>query len=135
VAQIVLLNPQIILNSVDLTGRIDMVSIDESFAEVDTTAFGQTAKRRVAGLGDNKVTIEFQQDFTAAEVDQTINPLLGTITSLTVKPLNAATSSVNPAYVMNVLVNQYKPVDGKVGDLSKASLTWPVDGTVTRATS
>lgn len=132
---IILINPQIIINSVDLTGHIDQVTIEETFADVDTTVFGQSAKTRAAGLGDHKFTLEFQQDFAAASVDATISPLIGLTTSITCKPVNGATSTTNPAFTFTVLVNQWKPMDGKVGDLSKASVTWPISGAVTRALS
>ena len=132
----VLLNPQIVINSVDLTNRIDMVTLEETFADIDTTAFGGGgSKTRVAGLGDHKFTAEFQQDFASAEVEATIYPLVGQVTSITVKPLNAPTSSPNPAYTFSVLVVDWKPVDGKVGDLMKSSVTWPITGAVTKALS
>lgn len=134
-AQIVLLNPQIVLNSVDLSNRCDQVTIDYTVADIDTTTFGNTAHRRIGGLQDNKITIEFQQDFAALEVDATVNPLIGTLTTFNIKPVNSATSTLNPAYTGSVLITEYKPLDGKVGDLSKFSVTWPVDGLITRATS
>jgi hypothetical protein len=134
-AKQVFLNPQIVVNSVDLTDHIDTVGLEETFADVDTTAFGSTAKTRLAGLGDHKFTAEFQQDFAAANVEATVYPLIGTIASVTVKALNAATSTVNPAYSFSVLVTDWKPVDGKVGDLLKSSVTWPISGSVTKAFS
>ncbi|MCU1494808.1 MAG: hypothetical protein JWO62_2572 [Acidimicrobiaceae bacterium] len=131
----VLINPQIVINSVDLTNRIDTVTLEETFADVDTTAFGSSSKTRVAGLGDHKVTLNFQQDFAAASVEATVYPLIGTTTSITVKPLNAATSTVNPAYTFTVLVTDWKPVDGKVGALLTSSISWPVTGAVAKAFS
>ena len=131
----VFLNPQIVINSVDLTNRIDTASLDLTFADIDTTAFGATAKSRVAGLGDHKFGCEFQQDFAASEVEATVYPLVGTVTSITIKPLNAATSTVNPAYTFNVLVTDWHPVNGKVGDLLKSSVTWPISGGITKAFS
>jgi hypothetical protein len=134
-AKVVLLNPQIVINSVDLTDHIDMVTIEETFADVETTAFGNTAKTRVAGLGDNKFTAEFQQDYAVSSVEQTIYPLIGTNVSVTVKPVNGTTTSTNPAYTFTVALLDWKPVDGKVGDLEKVSVTWPISGTVTKAIS
>ncbi len=131
----VIINPQIVVNSVDLTNRIDSVSLDETYADVDTTAFGSGSKTRTAGLGDHKVTLSFQQDFAAAEVEQTVYPLIGTTTSVTIKPLNATTSSTNPAYTFTVLVTGWKPVDGKVGALLVSSVTWPISGGITKALS
>jgi hypothetical protein len=131
----VLLTPQIIINSVDLTNRIDTVGIEEAYAAVDTTAFGNSAKTYVAGIGDHKFTCEFQQDFAASEVEATVYPLIGTVVPVTVKPLSATTSTTNPAYTFNVLVDGWKPVDGKVGDLLKSSVTWPISGAVTKVYS
>lgn len=131
----VLINPQIVVNSVDLTNRIDTCKLTEKFADVDTTAFGSGSKTRTAGLGDHSVALNFQQDFAAAEVEATVYPLIGTLVSITVKPLNAATSSVNPAYTFNALVTDWAPVDGKVGALLMSSVTWPISGAVTKAIS
>jgi len=64
-ARLVFTNPSITINSVDLTDRIAQVGLDMSFAEVPTTAFGDTAVTRVAGLGDHSVSISFHQDFAA----------------------------------------------------------------------
>lgn len=131
----VFLNPQIVINSVDLTNRITQVALEETFVDVDTTAFGQTAKTRIAGLGDHKFTADFEQDYALAEVEATIYPLLGLTTSITIKALNATTSSTNPAYTFTVLVDDWKPVGGKVGDLLVSSVSWPVSGGVTKAVS
>lgn len=132
-AQMLLNNVSVIINSVDLSSRIDDVSVEETYADVDTTTFGNTAKRRIAGLGDNKVTLEFQQDFAAASVEATIGPLVGTIVPVDIKPLSGVTSSTNPAYSFNALINDWKPLSGKVGEIPKISVTWPIDGTITKA--
>ena len=45
------------------------------------------------------------------------------------------TSTTNPSYTMNALVTDWKPLAGKIGDLEKVSVTWPISGPVTKATS
>jgi hypothetical protein len=129
----VLTNVQVILNSVDLSNHVTSVTVEESYADVDTTAFGQTSKTRIAGLGDHKLTLDMQNDLAAASVYATIQPLVGSTCSFNVKTLNQATSSVNPAFTGVVLVNDFKPVSGKVGDLNVTSITWPVSGSITTA--
>ena len=132
----VLLNPQIIVNSVDLSNHIDSVDLNEKWADIDTTAFGAAgAKTRVAGLGDHAVTLNFQQDFAGSSVEATIYPLVGTVASFTIKPMNATTSTTNPAYTFTALINDWKPVSGKVGVLMVSSATWPISGGVTKAFS
>lgn len=134
-AKTVLINPQVVINSVNLSAWFDQVSIEESFADVDTTAFGSTAKTRIAGLGDHKFTAEIQQDFAGSAVDQTLSPLVGTTTTVAVLAVAGVTSSTNPSWTFSVLVTDYKPLSGKIGDLEKVSVTWPISGAVTRATS
>lgn len=132
---LVLTNPKITINSVDLTSRIDMVHIETSVADLDSTTFGNTARRHANGLLDSKVTLEFQQDLATSSVEATIYPLIGTTCTVAVLPVNAATSTTNPSYTFTVAVQGWHPIDGKVGDLTKASVTWPIDGTITKSNS
>lgn len=134
-AKTVLLNPSITINSVNLSAWCDSVEIDETFADVDSTAFGSGSKTRLAGLGDHKLTLELQQDFAGSAVEATIYPLLSTVATVQVLPVAGTTSTTNPSYTMNALVTDWKPLAGKIGDLEKVSVTWPISGPVTKATS
>lgn len=134
-ARLVFTKPSITINSVDLTDRIAQVSIDMSFAEVETTAFGDSAVTRVAGLGDHSVSLSFHQDFASGEVEQTIYPLLGTTTTMVVKPVNTTTSTDNPSYSFTALVTEWAPISGNVGELLTADVTWPISGMVNKTTS
>jgi len=134
-AKFVLTNPEIEINSVSLADHVASVTVSESYAEVATTAFGDTAVTRVAGLGDHSVSLDFHEDFAATEVHATIYPLLSGTTTLVVKPVNETTSSTNPSYTMTVLVTEWPLLNGSVGDLATASVTWPVSGSITVATS
>jgi hypothetical protein len=129
-SKLVFNNPIITINSVDLTDRIAQVSLEMSFDEIETTAFGATARERVAGLGDHSFTASFHQDFSNGEVEATIYPLLGSTTAVTVKPVNTTTTSTNPLYSFTVLVTEWAPISGSVGELLTADVTWPVSGAV-----
>ena len=134
-SKLVMTNPKITVNSVDLTGYIAQVTLDLSFAEVSTTAFGSSANTRIGGLGDHSFTASFHQSFAASLVEQTIYPLLNGTTNITVKPVNSTTTTTNPEYQFTVLVNGWTPVNGAVGELLTADVTWPVSGGITKATS
>ena len=134
-AKLVFNNPKITINSVDLTDRIAQVSLDMTFAEVETTAFGSSAITRVAGLGDHSFSASFHQDFASSEVEQTIYPLLGTTTEVTIKPVNITTATDNPLYTFTVLVTEWSPVAGSVGELLTADVSWPVSGGITKSNS
>lgn len=131
-AKIPLTNASVLVNSVNLSGWVDSMSFEHSYADVDTSAFGQTSKTRIAGLGDHKVTFEFQQDWALAAVEQTILPLVGSTAVCVVTVPNGTTAtSTNPAYTFTVLVTAWKSFDAKIGELSKSAITWPVSGNVT----
>jgi hypothetical protein len=134
-AKFVLINPAITINSVDLADRIASVSLNSTRAEVPTTAFGDEAVTRIAGLGDNSITLSFHEDFASSEVHQTIYPLIGTTTSVVVKPVNTTTATDNPSFTMTVLVTEWPILNGAVGDLAAADVTWPVSGLITKSVS
>ncbi|HEY7824865.1 MAG TPA: radical SAM protein [Acidimicrobiia bacterium] len=134
-AKFVLTNPAISINSVDLEDHVASVTLSESYAEVPTTAFGDTAITRIAGLGDHSITLSFHEDFASSEVHQTIYPLLGGTTTVTVKPVNTTTTTDNPSFSMTVLVTEWPILNGAVGDLASADVTWPVSGAITKTTA
>jgi len=132
---IVVTNAVVSIGGVDLSSHITKVTLSTSVNELETTTFGQTAKRRVGGLKDSTVAIDFNQDFQAAAVEATLYPLIGSTTAVVVKPNGTAASSTNPSYTFNVLVTEWMPLDAQVGELATASVTFPVDGLVTKATA
>lgn len=134
-SKFVLTNPEITVNSVDLSDHVGSVTVTESYAEVATTAFGDTAVTRIAGLGDHSVSLDFHEDFASSEVHATIASLVGGTTTVTVKPVNETTTATNPSFSMTVLVTEWPLLNGAVGELASASVTWPVSGSVTTATS
>lgn len=134
-AKFVLVSPVITVGAVDLSDHIASISLNETRAEVPTTAFGNTAVTRIAGLGDNSITLSFHEDFASSEVHQTIYPLIGSTTSVTVKPVNASTATDNPVFSMTVLVTEWPVLNGAVGDLAGADVTWPVSGVITKTTA
>jgi len=135
-ARIVLTNALVTVNAVDLSDLVASITLNSSVDSVETTGFSSTGTRtRVGGLTDNSISLEFHQDYASGEVEATIYPLIGTVTAVTVKPVNSATSASNPLYSMNCLVAEWTPLNGAVGELATASVTWPVSGAITKTTS
>lgn len=132
---IVITNANVSIGGVDLSSHITKVTLSTSRAEIETTTFGNTAKRRVAGLADSSVAIDFNQDFAAAAVEATLYPLLGSTAQVIVKPNGTATGTANPSYTFSALVTEWMPLDAQVGELAAASITWPIDGTIAKATA
>jgi hypothetical protein len=134
-ARIVLTNALVTVNAVDLSDYVASITLNSSIDVVETTAFSSTAARtRIGGLADNSISLEFHQDYASGEVEATIFPLIGTVTTVTVKPINATTSATNPLYTVSALVSEWTPLNGAVGELATASVTWPVSGAITKTT-
>lgn len=139
-ARLVLTNVNVTVAGVDLSDHIASVTLGSTYDVVETTAFAdgnvpQAAKNRIAGLVDNSVTLEFHQDFASASVEATIYPLLGTIAAMEVQPVNAAISVDSPLYTFNALISEWTPLNGAVGELATASVTWPISGQITKDTT
>lgn len=136
-ARLVLTNAYITINGVNLSDHIASVTLTTNRDVVETTAFSSTpARTRIAGLADNSVTLEFHQDYATSSVEATIYPLVGAApTAVVVKPNGSTTAVDNPSYSFNALVSEWTPLNGAVGELATASVTWSIDGAITKATS
>jgi hypothetical protein len=121
----------VVLGGTDVSSYVASVTLNISVNEVETTAFGTGAVTRVGGLQDNSVTLDMHQDYSA--IEGLVYPLIGSTTSLVIKPNGTAVGTANPSYTMTPLVTEWTPVNGAVGELATASITWPVSGTVTKA--
>jgi hypothetical protein len=137
-ARLVLTNVEVIIGGVDLSNHVASVTLGSTYDVLDTTAFAggnvpAAARERIAGLVDNSLTLEFHQDFDTASVEQTIYPLLGTLTNVEVQPVVSVTQGpTNPKYTFQALVSDWTPLNGAVGELATASVTWPISGPITK---
>ena len=124
------------VNSVDLTDHITSISgFNETCADLQTTAMGETNVSRIGGLKDSSVSITFLNDFAASKVYATLKDLLGTAVNVTVQPVAGSATATNPKKTGSCLVTELPFIDGSVGDLAEVSVTWPVTGAITTATS
>jgi hypothetical protein len=125
----------ITIGTANLSNAIAAVTLDISADEQETTSFGNTYRTRIAGLRDASLTLDFHQDFGAGAVDATLFPLIGSAVTWSIKPTSGTVTATNPAYSGTAIVTQYQPFANSVGDLATLSVTWPVSGTVSRATA
>ena len=133
-SKIVLTNVSVKVNNVDLSDHVNQVTLTQNVNEVETSAFGNTNVTRVGGLRDSSVALTFHQNFAATEVEATIGGLVGTIGTVVVIPAGTVVSATNPSYTAEVLYTEWTALDGSVGELSTASVTWPANS-VTKATA
>ena len=132
-AKLVLTDSKITINGTDVSTYVAAVTLSVTAAEVETTAFGQGAVTRVGGLQDNSVTLSMHNDYSA--IEGLVYPIVGSTAQINIKPNGTAVGTANPSYTMQALVTEWSPVNGAVGELNTADVTWPISGTVTKATA
>lgn len=132
-AKLVLTNSVITIGGTDVSAFVKQVQIETSVDEVETTAFGSTGKTRVGGLTDTKISLSMHQEYSAT-VEGLIYPLIGSTTAIVVKPNGTAVSTANPSFSMTAVVLSWSPVNGAIGELASVDVSWPVSGTITKAT-
>jgi len=140
-AKIVLTNAYVLLGDLyDISSYVTNISLSTTHDIIETTQFGDVYKTRIAGLGDNQANFEFLQDFSSTIVnpgglENVIYPLIGTAINCKIRPTGAAVSTSNPQYSFSLLISEWQPLSGSVGELSTASVFWFISGEITKTTT
>jgi len=132
-AVLALTDASITINSVSLGNRANSVSINYEIDSLESTAFGSTGHSFVGGLQNLSVEIALMQDFAASNVEATVYGLVGTTTTLVIKPTSSAVGATNPSYtITGAFLAAHTPVAGAVGELAMTTLSF-TGGTIAKA--
>ena len=135
-------NPALTINSVDLTDQATSATLTFAYDQLETTAFGQTARvfggSTVTSLQNNTFEVELFQSYAASETEASIYSLVGVQTTITVSPTAAGLatpSATAPKYTLTgAYLASHTPINASLGELSTITLTF-TGGTLTKATS
>jgi len=128
-------NPSVTINSVDLSNQCTAATITYTVEALENTAFGSTARTYTSGLANNSITVTLYQSYAAAETEVSVYNLVGTTTSIVIKPSSGAVSATNPSYTLaTAYLESHTPINASLGELSTIDLTF-TGGTLTKATS
>jgi hypothetical protein len=137
-AVLVLTNAYITIGGTELQDHSNSVTLTYEKDSVEVTAFGDSGHKFTGGLQNNSVEIALMQDFAVSpsnSVEATIYPLVGTTTTIVIKPNGSTTSATNPAYTLTgTFLAAHTPVAGGVGELATTTLSF-TGGTLAKATS
>lgn len=123
----------ITINSVALSDHANSVTVNYEIDSIEVTAFGSGGHTFNGGLQNNSVEVALMQDFAASNVEATVYPLVGTTTTLVIKPTSSAVGATNPSYtISNAFLASHTPVAGAVGELAMTTLTF-TGGTIVKA--
>jgi hypothetical protein len=128
-------NPSVTINSVDLSDQCTAATITYNVEALENTAFGSTARTYTAGLANNSITVTLYQSYAGSETEASIYSLVGTTTTLVLKPASGAASATNPSYTLTgAYLESHTPINASLGELSTIDLTF-TGGTLAKATS
>ena len=128
-------NPSVTINSVDLSDQCTSATVTYTAEALESTAFGDTARKYTAGLQNYEVTVTLYQSYAGSETEATIYSLVGTTTTLVIKPASGAVSATNPSYTLTgAYLESHTPIAASLGELSTVTLTFR-GGTLAKATS
>ena len=124
------------IGATNVSANCASATLELTSADVDVTDFGSAGFTEViGGLKSGTVTLDFHSDYGVGGINTILNPLLGTIATVTLQPNGTVTSASNPIWTAPVLVNSVTPIAGAVGDLATFSVSFPTSGSVTFATA
>jgi len=130
-AVLALTDASITINSVALSSKSNSVTVNYEVDSVEVTAFGSN-HNFIGGLQNNSIEIALMQDYATSQTEATIYPLVGTNTTLVIKPTSGAVSATNPSYTITAFLASHTPVAGGVGELAMTTLSF-TGGTITKA--
>lgn len=117
-------NPVVTVNAVDLSDQCSGANLNQTFAQLSNTAFGDTAMKYVAGLQENSITLDLYWSTATSETYATLKALVGTSTNITIKGSSGATSATNPLGTLTGGFLAELPVVYAVGELATCSVTF-----------
>lgn len=139
-ARIVLTDAYVVFASTDISAYVTSVTLSSTLDVVETTGMSNTSRTRVAGLRDNQITLELNQDFASGALEALVYPSdattkIGTAVAMEIRPTSGSVTTTNPKYTFNALITEWQSLSGSIGELATVSVTWPISGAVTKATS
>lgn len=123
------------LGGTDISDYVTSITLDYAAEMLDETAMGDTTRIMKGGLKNWSVNLEMNQDFADNLIDEILFPLVGTTTTVIVRPTSSAVGAANPNYTGTGIIENYSPFGNGVGDLAKTSITIQSAGALSRATS
>ena len=118
-------NPTVTVNAVALTGFCTAATLERVNTAQDTTVFGNAARVYSATIEDNTLTLSLFMTYGASEVYATLKGLVGTQTTVIVKPTSAVVGATNPNFTLTGTYLETLPViNATLGEISSIDITF-----------
>jgi hypothetical protein len=118
-------NPVVTVNTVDLSDQCTAATLTRTIEALEATAFGDTERKYVGGLGNHELTLTFYMSYEATETYATLSGLVGTTTTVIVKPASGSEGATNPGFTLTGAYLESLPVlNATLGELSTIDVTF-----------
>jgi hypothetical protein len=121
-----LATPTVVINgTIDLTDQATAVTFTNRFDQLESTSFGDTARKYVKGLGTSECTMTLMMSYAALETYAGLKDLVGTTCTLVVTPTSAAASATNPGFTLTgAFLAELPVINASLGELSTVDITF-----------
>ena len=121
------------INGVDLSSFARTVTLKRNGKIVPLTAMGDDDDVSGASTKSWTLEVEFYQSYYAAEVDATLDPLVGAAAfPLIIRPDSGTIGDLNPQWDGSLLLTDYQPLGGSHGEELMAPTSFTGTGTLVR---
>ena len=128
-------NPVVTVNGVALTGWCTAATFTQRYDQLEVTVFGDSSHNFSSGLGNHEITMTLFASYAANATYATLKDLVGTTTTVIVKPTNAADSATNPGFTLTgTFLAELPVVNANLGELGTFDITF-VGGTYSTDTT
>ena len=111
--------------TVNLSDHVTAFTLNRQAEQLEVTAMGDTARKYVAALSTDTITVTFLNDTAAASVLATLQANYGTTVAwAAVQDSSAAVSATNLLYSGTLLIDNIMDINGAVGDEGMMDLTF-----------
>jgi hypothetical protein len=118
-------NPVVVVNSVDLTDQCTAATFTHRFDQLEATAFGDTARNYVKGLGNHEVTLSMYMSYASSETYATLAALVGTAVNVEIKTATGTPSPTLPNFVLTGgFLAELPVISATMGELSTVDITF-----------
>jgi len=117
--------PVVTVNSVDLSDQATSAVITRVIESLESSSFGSNSRSYTAGMENSTITVTLYNSYAVTETYATLKALVGTQTTVTIKPTVAATSATNPTHTLTGCYLESLPlVNGQLGALDTIDITF-----------
>ena len=118
-------NPVVTVNSVDLSDQCTSATFTRRVDALESTAFGDSDRKYVSGLGNHELTLTLYMSYAATETYATLATLVGTTTTVRVQPAAPPDSATNPGFILTgTFLAELPVINATMGELSTIDITF-----------